>query len=635
MTNKLLYSVRETFSDFLDGKTFHIPPYQRGYKWKPKDVGRLLDDIDSFSPDSELGTFYCVQNITLVESAEDKNVYNVVDGQQRLTTTTVILSYLEEYDLIKDKLSYDVRQETASFIHRFLYQKSTLADYSSWEEFLEQNTDCDFQDIYYLFQAYHTVKQWFEKTACDKASMKDKLLNHVKFIVNLPRNIDEQELFENLNGKRVPLDGADLVRALLITRIAKQEAGEMKDSVKADVLMNERRVRTGMLLDEINQWWSDTDRQDYFRQFAKEAKSSNDETNRFDTKNYPINLLYQLYTLIHTNDKEKPIVSVASFEQRCKEGGRLLTDLTDLQRTLACWYDDKELYHLILFVGIYCDKKTFRYLYDLWQRTSRRAFTLELKSYIKKEISAIEDLLPKKKEDGKQDEQQATTDTAKQDEQQATTDAATQEKKENWYNGNLTQVCVLLDIIHLLNTKSTQRLPPRYFKRCKEDFEHIFPQTPIGDKITNPKKQTDILHAYLKIINEERAAAQKPQLTINDADIDWEDDNWKNQTKEKINKALSEVLNVNSLGNMCLLDESVNRGYGNDFFLEKRIDIMRKSQTGCYIRPHVYDAFNKAFLEREKDHIDTEGMGRWSKSDITARRAYIVKTINDFLNTKS
>lgn len=624
MTNKLLYSVRETFSDFLGERTFHIPPYQRGYKWRPKDVRKLLDDIDSFSPDIELDTFYCVQNITLVESAKDKDAYNVVDGQQRLTTMTVILSYLEEYGLIKNKLSYDVREETASFIRSFLYQPSKLGNYSSWEKFLEghKDEDYDYQDIYYLFQAFQAVKEWFEKTACDKESMKEKLLNHVKFIINLPRNIDEQELFENLNGKRVPLDGADLVRALIITRIAKQEAGAAQDSVKADVLMNEHRVRTGMLLDEINQWWSDTDRQTYFRHFAKEAKSSNDETNRFDTKHYPINLLYSLYTLIHTNEKEKATVSVASFEQRCKEGERLLTDLTDLQRTIACWYDDKELYHLILFVSIYCDNKehTFRDLYQRWQETSRRAFTLELKRYIRNDISVIENLLPKNNEK----ESAAESDDKKESDDE-------QEKKENWYNDGLTVVCVLLDIIHLLNTDSTQRLPPHHFKRYKEDFEHIFPQTPIGDKIADPKKQTEILQAYLKIINEERAAAQ--ELTITNPQ--WDDDNWKNQTKETINNALSEVLNVNSLGNMCLLDESVNRGYGNDFFLEKRIDIMRKSQTGHYIRPHVYDAFNKAFLKREEDHIDTEGMGRWSKSDITARRKYIVNTIKHFLPEKS
>ena len=98
----LLYSVREVFSNYLkDCKHYRIPPYQRGYKWEAHDVSRLLDDIKEFDPGDDTDKFYCLQNITLVE--KDGN-YNVVDGQQRLTTLAVILSYVGQYDLINGKL---------------------------------------------------------------------------------------------------------------------------------------------------------------------------------------------------------------------------------------------------------------------------------------------------------------------------------------------------------------------------------------------------------------------------------------------------------------------------------------------------------------------------------------------------
>ena len=80
-----------------------------------------------------------------------------------------------------------------------------------------------------------------------------------------------------------------------------------------------------------------------------------------------------------------------------------------------------------------------------------------------------------------------------------------------------------------------------------------------------------------------------------------------------------------------MLHESVNRGYGNDLFLEKRIDIMRKSQEGYFIRPHVYDAFNKIFVERQNESINMQMMIRWDKSDILQRRRYIISKINKFL----
>ena len=85
---------------------------------------------------------------------------------------------------------------------------------------------------------------------------------------------------------------------------------------------------------------------------------------------------------------------------------------------------------------------------------------------------------------------------------------------------------------------------------------------------------------------------------------------------------------------MCVLHESVNRGYGNDFFLEKRIDIMRKSQKGYFIRPHVYDAFNKIFVERQDDTIDMTMMTKWDKDDILERRKYIITEIHKFLSNE-
>lgn len=66
--DKLLYSSKELFDSYLQGKTCSIPPYQRGYKWDTKDIERLLKDINEFSPNEDLNLFYCLQNITLVES---------------------------------------------------------------------------------------------------------------------------------------------------------------------------------------------------------------------------------------------------------------------------------------------------------------------------------------------------------------------------------------------------------------------------------------------------------------------------------------------------------------------------------------------------------------------------------------
>lgn len=619
--DKLLYSSKELFDSYLHGRKYSIPPYQRGYKWDTKDIERLLKDINEFSPNEDLDLFYCLQNITLVEC---KDYFNVVDGQQRLTTLIVILSYLDEYKLINEKLQYNVRPETENFLNEYIFKSneyifksSELRNIQDWGQLLEiarnEEKDYDYQDIFYLFNAYKTVQAWFKDNPDTVSVMKDKILNHVKLIVNLPKNIEEQELFENLNGKRVPLDGADLIRALIITRVAKKEVGDLDDSIKQNVLINERRVKIGLMLDRINLWWADDNKKNYFHQFTKESNASDENTISLNDVTYPINYLYKLYVLAYG----KGVLDMEFFEKKVIEDG-FLEELQLLQRTMENWYNDKVLYHLILFTSIYAGEKSedsptlnFKELLKQWKELYRKDFIRFLKKRIAN-TEVFDDLIKQSERSKEENEKTAFS--------------------ENWYDKKLVMVSTLLDIISILSSNSAY-LPARHFKVYKEDLEHIFPQTPVGDRIKDKVKQTQILKEYLEIINQ--SLSEEEKIYIDDCDINWDDQNWKEGIKSRINDKIKKVIPVNSLGNMCVLHESVNRGYGNDFFLEKRIDIMRKFQDGYFIRPHVYDAFNKIFLERHDESIDMKMMNRWDKSDILARREYIIKRISDFLNTSN
>jgi len=80
----------------LLGEKFYIPSFQRGYRWDKKQVKDLLEDIWEFFniPKKDEGEFYCLQPI-IVKKDNDK--YRLIDGQQRLTTIFLILSYLDIY----------------------------------------------------------------------------------------------------------------------------------------------------------------------------------------------------------------------------------------------------------------------------------------------------------------------------------------------------------------------------------------------------------------------------------------------------------------------------------------------------------------------------------------------------------
>lgn len=79
----------KSIEDFSKNVQFYIPSYQRGYRWKSKQVEQLINDIMSFQP-TEKTPFYFLQALA-VAKVENSSQYNVVDGQQRLTTIKLIL----------------------------------------------------------------------------------------------------------------------------------------------------------------------------------------------------------------------------------------------------------------------------------------------------------------------------------------------------------------------------------------------------------------------------------------------------------------------------------------------------------------------------------------------------------------
>jgi Protein of unknown function DUF262 len=80
----------ETLEKFFLGKLFAVPPFQRDYAWTERNVDDLLEDvaeaIDSNSA-HYIGTF-------VLSKAGNDARYRVVDGQQRLTTLTMLISVL-------------------------------------------------------------------------------------------------------------------------------------------------------------------------------------------------------------------------------------------------------------------------------------------------------------------------------------------------------------------------------------------------------------------------------------------------------------------------------------------------------------------------------------------------------------
>lgn len=191
---------------------FFVPDYQRGYRWGENEVKQLLEDIDENRKKNEQKNEhnnYYLQPIVLKEIGE-KN-YELIDGQQRLTTLYLILNCIKEVlpsTSVNYSINYATRQETQNFLRDI--------DLSREEENI---------DFFFITKAYSTIRNWFgidnEETDSMGIAMDfyRELRKYVKIIWYEPEdNVSGVELFTRLNIGRIPLTNSELVRALFLSR---------------------------------------------------------------------------------------------------------------------------------------------------------------------------------------------------------------------------------------------------------------------------------------------------------------------------------------------------------------------------------------------------------------------------------
>lgn len=189
---------------------FFVPDYQRGYRWGENEVKQLLDDIYENSQKKES----CAKNYYLqpivVKTIREGN-YELIDGQQRLTTLYLILTCIKEM-LPKTFLNYEITYQTREDTYNFLKK----IDINKKEENI---------DFFFIANAYSTIRNWFGLDNEENDSMAiainfyQTLFNSVKIIWYEPEdNVSGVDLFTRLNIGRIPLTNSELVRALFLSR---------------------------------------------------------------------------------------------------------------------------------------------------------------------------------------------------------------------------------------------------------------------------------------------------------------------------------------------------------------------------------------------------------------------------------
>ncbi|QJB35921.1 DUF262 domain-containing protein [Chitinophaga oryzae] len=210
-------------NDLLDEK-FFIPAYQRGYRWTDTHVEQLLNDLWDFHQDSpsvlrgEEKPFYCLQPIA-VKKKDINGIshWEVIDGQQRLTTILIMLYYFNQTAFKIPNplfsLSYETREDSETFLKNI--EDETLA---------AKNID-----YYHIHLAYKKVCEWFDARQIISRSIRSDfysvLVNTVKVIWYKVEQEGKQvgnsasiDVFTRLNIGKIPLTNAELIKALFLQK---------------------------------------------------------------------------------------------------------------------------------------------------------------------------------------------------------------------------------------------------------------------------------------------------------------------------------------------------------------------------------------------------------------------------------
>lgn len=604
----IIYSVRDIFEhQRFKGVTYRIPDYQRGYKWTPDNVRALLNDVWNFNGKGE--QFYCLQNITIILSS-DRKYFNVIDGQQRLTTLSIVLSYLKEEDLVKKRINYEIRKSTATFLEKHIFSRKCWKDGG-------YKYNPRHQDEYYIMSAAEAVADWFDKTKVDKLAFKDKLLSHTKLIVN---EVDgnEYQTFSNLNGVRVPLDASDLIRAMMVTYSVK----EGKESVD----IGPYRVRMGAEIDTFAAEWSDPELTRFYSQFLPEELSRKAKESRFDYVEHPINLLYLLF-LLQKNGEES--VSLSSFENYLKKEPGAFSLIKEFDAILQEWYNDNALYHYLGYLFFnYKYRVKFTEVFQLWLGSSNRT---EFRQAVKKKICECLML------DFKPSEQEKAEGKTNRD---ILLSSLRFNLTTNWYtHPNLPQILVFNDILTSIKSNSLGRIPVSYLKINNEDREHISCQTPNDKELNNKDRWRADLQELERF---ELPGNDKAKFLSNIRSLKTkieQADEITNELKEEIIDSLTQF-GLNSIGNIVLLNLSVNRGYGNSPFMAKRVAIINNyfnnntndkqsiKSKNAYIRPFTMRTF-LSNLDGTDNHAEKNN---WTLVDIKSNAEIIASAVESFIN---
>ncbi|SEO79176.1 DUF262 domain-containing protein [Mucilaginibacter sp. OK283] len=566
---------------------YHIPAYQRGYKWgslhETDPVRMLLKDLyEAFeaakkNPDKE----YYLQYITVKRSANYVHL-EVIDGQQRLTTLSILLSVLSRkvkgtVNIAINKLDYAIRE---NFFVRHIYPANALTVLlnTNWDkdkgivlseedQGIAKHRLYNNQDVFYITEAAKAMDNFMSVQMQEEElpNFYHFVLNNVFLIVNaVEPYVSSEQVFSNLNSNKVPLTEPELIKALILTKAAREKDNRHQSRHFKEIL--ELRASMGRTWDEISRWVNNKAvKSFYFEEtdgmkglLSLVAVKMGYHPDKVDQGSH-----HPLFNYFHKQS------NISGIFDKLKKYYQILKD----------WYENDKKYNLLGFVlfakGSSHRKNKTNLIANLLDR-DQFSFSEKLTS-IRNELITVD--FDKLLYDG----------TSPNDE-----------------------IHRLLLAINVFNTDASKitRFDFFAFKRSGWTLEHIFSQRPEGKgKILTADDKTCIIN-ILGASMTEKIQKTLDKKTRTDAE------------KEIYYEALQKHNLINSIGNMTLLTGEDNSSNGNGQFDAKRSNILELVRGGSFVPKHTFEVFSKLILPNPGD------LRNWGRTNIDEHADHIKKTID-------
>ncbi len=305
------YPVSQVFDP--DSKVvFEIPKYQREYTWGTREWESLYDDLIENDDGYFLGSIICINCATDSINAPK---FEVVDGQQRLTTLSIFLSALYT-TLNNNKELLDEEQQTDILqLKRKIVLKKTQSDIRVVPQIQNSNRDDylgllaqigiipnrqmpNHAGLRRIIKAYKYLLKRINNTleeTNDKVTAMFRILEKVNtsilVIIEVSNHADAYTLFESLNNRGVPLTSVDLIKNLLLARL------DSKGEENIDYYF----TRWTEILNNLGEEYSEQER--FFRQNYNAFRKSLNLPFIKDNRQYPLGTIATRSTLLDIYEK--------------------------------------------------------------------------------------------------------------------------------------------------------------------------------------------------------------------------------------------------------------------------------------------------------------------------------------------